>query len=127
MLNVRRASVITAACALLVRGWCADAAQELVLDFPVSRRTSPGSKTLPGMVSGLVPLLLRVSPESIVSSFCEHVDTRIREALQHQRFPVHVLERKAHLHGPGQPAERVSVNFNPSTTILPFAGAAALA
>ncbi len=125
VLNVRRTSVITAACALLVRGWCADAAQELVLDFAVSRRTSPASKTLPGMVSGIVPLLLRVSPESIVSSFCEHVDTRIREAVQHQRFPVHTLERKAHHRSSRQPADRVSVNFTPSTTILPFAGAAA--
>ena len=124
-LNVRRTSVITAACALLVRGWCADAAHELVLDFAVSRRTSPASKMFPGMVSGVVPLLLRVSPGSVVADFCGHVDTRIREAVQHQRFPVHTLERKAHRRSSGQSADRVSVSFTPSTTILPFAGAAA--
>ena len=110
--NVPRSSVITAACALLVRGRCAEGS-EVVLDFPVSRRVRPESKTLPGMVSGVVPLVLRVSPESTVADFCEHVDTRIREALQHQRFPVHALERKAHRRGPGQPADRVSVNFMP--------------
>ena len=109
-----RSSVITAACALLVRGWCAEGS-EVVLDFPVSRRVRPESKTLPGMVAGVVPLVLKASPESTVADFCEHVDTRIREALQHQRFPVHALERKAHLRGPGRPADRVSVNFLPSS------------
>jgi hypothetical protein len=79
-----RWTVITAACALVVRGWCADG-QEVVLDFPVSRRVVPESKTLPGMVAGVVPLVLQVSPRTSVADFCVHVDTRIREALQHQR------------------------------------------
>jgi amino acid adenylation domain-containing protein len=124
-LNVRRASVITAACALLARGWCADTEQQLALDFFVSRRTTPTFKTFAGMVSGIVPLVLRVSPESAVSSFCQHVDTRIREAVQHQRFPVHTLERKAHRRYPGQSAGRVSLNFTVSTAMQPYAGAAA--
>ena len=124
--NVPRSSVITAACALLVRGWCAEGS-EVVLDFPVSRRVRPESKTLPGMVSGLVPLVLRVSPESTVAGFCEHVDTRIREALQHQRFPVHALERKADPRGQGRLANRVSVNFMPSKMTMDFAGVAASA
>ena len=124
--NVPRTSVITAACALLVRGWCAEGS-EVVLDFPVSRRVRPESKTLPGMVAGVVPLVLRVSPGSAVAGFCEHVDMRIREALQHQRFPVHALERKAHPRGAGRPADRVSVNFLPSTFTLDFGGVAASA
>ena len=124
--NVPRSSVITAACALLVRGWCAEGS-EVVLDFPVSRRVRPESKTLPGMISGVVPLVLRVSPGSTVAGFCEHVDARIREALQHQRFPVHALERKADPRGAGQPADRVSVNFMPSKMTMDFAGVAASA
>ena len=127
LLNVRRNSVITAACALLVRGWCADAAHEVVLDFQVSRRTSLAAKTFPGMVTGVVPLVLRISPGWVVADFCEHVDTRIREALQHQRFRAGVLERKAYMRHPGQAAGRVGVNFFPSTTIRPFAEAAAAA
>ncbi len=122
--NVPRTSVITAACALLVRGWCAEGS-EVVLDFPVSRRVRPESKTLPGMVAGVVPLVLRVSPGSAVAGFCEHVDTRIREALQHQRFPVQALERKAG--GLGRPADRVSVNFLPSTFTVPFGAGTASA
>ncbi len=124
--NVPRSSVITAACALLVRGWCAEGS-EVVLDFPVSRRVRLESKTLPGMVSGIVPLVLRVSPGSTIADFCEHVDTRIREALQHQRFPVQALERKAHPRDRGQPADRVNVNFIPSVFTLDFGGVAASA
>src|SRR6478735_2383813 len=84
--HMARSSVITAACALMLRGWCADG-DEVVFDFPVSRRVEPESKTLPGMVAGVVPLVLQVSPTTPVSEFCAHVDTRIQEALQHQRFP----------------------------------------
>ena len=124
--NVPRSSVVTAACALLVRGWCAEGS-EVVLDFPVSRRVRPESKTLPGMLAGVVPLVLRVSPGSTVVDFCGYVDTRIREAVQHQRFPVQALERKAHPRGAGQLADRVSVNFLPSRFTLPFGGVRASA
>uniref|UniRef100_UPI0035CB0C63 non-ribosomal peptide synthetase n=1 Tax=uncultured Mycobacterium sp. TaxID=171292 RepID=UPI0035CB0C63 len=124
--NVPESSVITAACALLVRGWSPECS-EVVLDFPVSRRVRPESKTLPGMLSGVVPLVLRVSPDYRVAEFCTHVDTRIREAVQHQRFPVQALERQARLRGPGQPSDRISVNFLPATFVLPFGGVAASA
>ncbi|HVQ48626.1 MAG TPA: condensation domain-containing protein, partial [Mycobacterium sp.] len=129
--NLARSSVITAACALLVRGWGGEGAcgegSEVVLNFPVSRRVSLESKTLPGMVSGIVPLVLRVSPGSTVADFCEHVDTRVREAVQHQRFPVQALERSASPHDPGRPAERVYVNFIPSVFALDFGGLSASA
>jgi amino acid adenylation domain-containing protein/non-ribosomal peptide synthase protein (TIGR01720 family) len=124
--KVPQSSVITAACALLVRGWGARGS-EVVLDFPVSRRVRPESKMLPGMLSGVVPLVLSVSPETTVADFCQHVDTQIREALQHQRFPVHALERKTDPSGAGQPADRVSVNFMPSKMTMDFAGVAASA
>ncbi|WP_131812455.1 non-ribosomal peptide synthetase, partial [Mycobacterium mantenii] len=124
--NVPRSSVLTAACALLVRGWCSGDS-EVVLDFPVSRRVGPELKTLPGMVAGVVPLVLRVSPESTVAGFCAHVDMRIREALQHQRFPVQALERKINARGLAGPADRVSVNFLPSSFTLSFGGVPASA
>jgi amino acid adenylation domain-containing protein/non-ribosomal peptide synthase protein (TIGR01720 family) len=122
--NMPRSSILTAASALLVRGWCAEGS-EVVLDFPVSRRVRPESKTLPGMISGAVPLVLKVLPGSTVADFCQHADARIREALQHQRYPVHALERKAR--GSEQPANRVSINFMPSKMTMDFAGVEASA
>ena len=122
--SMPRSSILTAASALLVRGRCAEGS-EVVLDFPVSRRVRPESKTLPGMISGAVPLVLKVLPGSTVADFCQHADARIREALQHQRYPVHALERKAR--GSEQPANRVSINFMPSKMTMDFAGVEASA
>ena len=99
-LGVRRASVITAACALLVHG-CDLEGPDVALDFPVGRRVRPEAKTVPGMLSGVVPLVLKALPESAVADFCKQVDTRMREALQHQMFPVQVMENKARSGGPG--------------------------
>ncbi|MFA5709879.1 amino acid adenylation domain-containing protein, partial [Mycolicibacterium sp.] len=121
-----RSSVITAACALLVRGWDSEGS-DVVLELPVTRRVRPESKTLPGMLSGIVPLVLRVRADATVGSFCEHVDLRIREALQHQRFPVHDLEREARSRDVGGLTNRVSVNFLPASFSLDFGGLAATA
>ncbi|HEX4366313.1 MAG TPA: amino acid adenylation domain-containing protein, partial [Rhodopila sp.] len=124
--NMPRSSILTAASALLVRGWYAEGS-EVVLDLPVSRRVRPESKTLPGMISGAVPLVLKVSPTSTAADFCQHADAKIREALQHQRYPVHALERKAHSPGSEQSAGRVSINFMPSKMTMDFAGVEASA
>ncbi|WND54148.1 amino acid adenylation domain-containing protein [Mycolicibacterium vanbaalenii] len=122
--NMPRASVITAACALMMPGR-RGADSEVVLDFPVSRRVRAESKTLPGMVAGVTPLVLNVSAGSTVGAFCEHVHARIREALHHQRFPVHALERKTG--GSEQRADRVVIDFLPHAFSLDFGGVAATA
>ena len=123
-LGVRRSSVITAACELLVRG-CDVEGSEVVVDFPISGRVRPEAKIVPGMISGVVPLVLKASPGSTVAGFCEYVDSRIREALQHQRFPLQVLENKARFRGSGQASNRLVVNFIPTTHLADLAGSAA--
>ncbi len=125
VLRIRRYSVITAATALLVRGFDSTGS-EVALDFPVSRRVSRESKTLPGMLTGVVPLVLKTPPGWTVADFCRDVDTRIRKLLKHQRFPVRILERD------GVPADRetsrrIAVNFIPSRLTLDFGGAPATA
>ncbi|WP_407666426.1 amino acid adenylation domain-containing protein [Mycobacterium pinniadriaticum] len=118
--DIPRTSVIAAASALLVRGRCA-AGSEVVFDFPVSRRVRPELKTLPGNAAGLVPLVLRTPAESSVRDFCKHVDTQISEAVQHQRFPVHALERGT------KTADRMVINFFPAAFTLDFGGVPASA
>ena len=125
-LLIRRYSVITAACALLVRARSANGS-EVTLDFPVSRRVRPETKTLPEMFAGVVPLVLETPPRSTVAEFCQHVDSCTRELLQHQRFPTHVLEGEGGLRGPRQAANRVAVNFIPPRLTLDLAGAPATA
>ena len=121
VLRIRQYSAITAACALLVRGWSASAS-EVCLDFPVSRRVTPASKMLPGMLSGLVPLVVQTRPQVSIGEFCRHVDVRIRELLQHQRFPVRLLNGEAANLGRWQAASQVSLNFIPSRLTLDFGG-----
>ncbi len=120
-LGIRRSSVLTAACALLVHGFSASGSEEVVLDFPVSRRVRPESKLLPGMVAGVVPLVLKTSPQSSVADFCRHVDSRIRETLLHQRFPVQVLDGEGNSRDPRQAANRVVVNHILGRLNLSFA------
>ncbi|WP_120313386.1 non-ribosomal peptide synthetase, partial [Mycobacterium mantenii] len=117
-LGIRRSSVLTAACALLVRGWSADGSDEVVLDFPVSRRVDPASKTHPGMLAGVVPLVLNAAPDTTFADFCRHVDVRSREALRHQQFPTRTLDGEGHFNGPRQTPNRVVVNFVPARLTL---------
>ncbi|MGV0875036.1 condensation domain-containing protein, partial [Mycolicibacterium sp. XJ879] len=121
-LGVRRASVIAAACALLVHGEIGGS--EVVLDFPVSRRVRPEALMVPGMISGVVPLVLKVSAQTTVGDFCAHVDKQIQEALRHQRFPVRAIENKGRFDGIGQSSNRAVINFIPTTRLADFAGAA---
>ncbi|EHB49689.1 amino acid adenylation domain protein [Mycolicibacterium rhodesiae JS60] len=118
--DIARTSVIAAASALLVRGRSGESC-EVVFDFPVSRRIRPELKTLPGNAAGLVPLVMRTPAQSSVREFCKHVDTQIAEALRHQRFPVHSLERGT------QTADRMVINFFPAAFTLDFGGAPASA
>ncbi|WP_310777903.1 non-ribosomal peptide synthetase/type I polyketide synthase [Mycobacterium sp. Z3061] len=113
-LGINQQSLITAACALLIHSWYATG-PEIVIDFPVSRRVSPESHTFAGMVAGWVPLVLRASPESSVAGFWEHVDQRVREAILHQRFPVHSLEGRAGVRATAQAHNRAWINFIPVT------------
>ncbi|CRZ14439.1 non-ribosomal peptide synthetase PstA [Mycolicibacterium neworleansense] len=123
-LGVRRASVITAAYALLVHG--ETGGSEVTLDFPVSRRVRPETLMVPGMVSGVVPLILATPPRSTVAGLCEHVDQRIREALRHQRFPLRAVENKSRFRGTGQPSVRPAINFIPTIPRAEFDGAPAV-
>ena len=86
--GVRRTSIMTAVCALLVRGLGGGDSDELVLDFPVSRRVSPESRRLlPGMLAGVVPLVLKTRPGSTVADFCRQVDARTREVAAPSAVP----------------------------------------
>jgi amino acid adenylation domain-containing protein/non-ribosomal peptide synthase protein (TIGR01720 family) len=123
-LRVRQYSVTTAAVALLVRAWSASSS-EVALDFPVSRRVTPESKTLPAMLAGVAPLVLNTPPDWTVGEFCRHVDVRVRELLHHQRYPVHLLEGGDGVRGPRQTSNRVAVNFIPARLTLDLAGAPA--
>ena len=123
-LGVFRSSILTAACALVVRGW-SGRGSDVVLDFPVTRRMSPESMVFPGMVADVVPLVLHASPGCSVASFCRHVDTRIQETLRHQLFPVRDVDSTGRAHAVGPMNSRVAVNIISTKTVPSFHGATA--
>jgi amino acid adenylation domain-containing protein len=114
-LGIRRSSVIAAACALLVQSWHSSG-PEVTLDFPVSRRTSAKLKKIPGMLAGVVPLRLMTPPTATVADLCAQTESRIRNIVRHQRFPVQTLRG---------PLRGVALNFFPSTKVPPFGDAPA--
>ncbi|VAZ86277.1 Dimodular nonribosomal peptide synthase [Mycobacterium persicum] len=114
-LGVSRRSVIAVVCGLLVQSWD-HSGPEVVLDFPVARRTSERLKTIPGMLAGVVPLRLTTPPTSSVGELCIQADSQIRQVVRHQRFPVQTLSG---------PLRGVALNFFPSTTVPQFGNAPA--
>lgn len=120
-LGVRRCAILTAACALLVRAGQRDKS-EVVLDFPVSRRTDPTTMSFPGLVAGMVPLTLRFPTGAGIDDFCRQVDTKIREALRHQRFSAQAIGADGHPIGAGARTSRISINFIPPFKFSTFAG-----
>ena len=105
-----RSSVTTPLRATFGAWWCAEGSG-VVLYFPVSRRVRPQScKTLPGMVSGVVPLALRVSPVFTVAGFVSRLTREYGKHCSISGFLVHALELKAHPRGLEKVADRVSVN-----------------
>ena len=71
-------------------------------------------------------LVLRTSPETTVTDFCQHVDTQVRELLKHQRYPVHQHDEGGALNR-RQAANRVGINFIPSRLTLALGDAPATA
>ncbi|WP_072681197.1 amino acid adenylation domain-containing protein [Rhodococcoides corynebacterioides] len=59
---------------------------DVVLGFPVSVRTTAALRAAGGMMSGLVPLRLRVDDDTTVAELTARVGLEIRSALRHQRF-----------------------------------------
>ncbi|MEV6325910.1 amino acid adenylation domain-containing protein [Nocardia sp. NPDC051787] len=118
--GIGRAAIITAACGLLTS--IATGTSEVCLDFPVSRRTRPESKSRPGMIAGVVPLLVTIRPGQTFADLCEQVGQRIRETLAHSRFPVRELHHRdrGSYRGSG-----VEVNLFPPFPTRDFGGVSA--
>ncbi|MEU4342400.1 amino acid adenylation domain-containing protein [Nocardia sp. NPDC023852] len=118
--GIGRAAIITAACGLLTS--IATGNSEVCLDFPVSRRIRARSKSLPGMIAGVVPLLVTIRPGQTFADLCEQADQRIQEALTHSRFPV---RKPPHRDCSSYRGSSVEVNLFPPFPTRDFGGASA--
>ncbi|MEU8896428.1 non-ribosomal peptide synthase/polyketide synthase [Nocardia sp. NPDC048505] len=59
---------------------------EVTLSLPVTARTTPQLRMSAGYVANVVPLRVIVDPAATVAELVAQVNSRIQEALQHQRY-----------------------------------------
>ncbi|MFE9380895.1 amino acid adenylation domain-containing protein, partial [Streptomyces sp. NPDC006855] len=68
-------------------------APEAVLGLPVSTRLGRSARSVPGMVSNVVPLRVAVAPDATVGELLGRVSDEMRGAMSHQRYPFEGLRR----------------------------------
>ncbi|MFD4983089.1 amino acid adenylation domain-containing protein, partial [Streptomyces sp. NPDC058383] len=61
-------------------------APEIVLGLPVSNRLGRNGRSVPGMVSNVVPLRVEVRPDITVGELLNRVSVQTRGAMKHQRY-----------------------------------------
>jgi amino acid adenylation domain-containing protein/non-ribosomal peptide synthase protein (TIGR01720 family) len=108
-IGVRSASAAIAAMAVYLQRMTS--AEEIVLGLPVAARRDPALRTVPGLMSNIVPLRLEPRPEMSVAELLRHVAERTREVLAHQRYRYEDLARDRKLVGTGRQLAGPNVNI----------------
>ncbi|MBR8640043.1 AMP-binding protein [Streptomyces tuirus] len=89
-------------------------ARDVVLGLTVSGRVAPATRTTPGMLANSVPVRLTIRPDMPLRELLAQVDTKMREAVEHQRYRAEDLHRDLGLsRGPG-------VAYSPMVNLIGF-------
>ncbi len=118
-MKVSRSTLLIAAFAAYLHRFTGE--RDVVLGLPVTGRRGKVAKSVPGMVSNIVPLRLDVRPDTPVTDLAAQVSQRVRALLKHQRYrPEDIradlgLARDARLTGP-------TINILPIEGTLDFGG-----
>jgi enterobactin synthetase component F len=92
------AAMMTAAALYLQRSTGAD---EVVLGVPVSCRLGRAARSVPGMVSNVVPLRVPVTQDTTLSALLRQVSAELRAVMKHQHYRYEDLVRDRNLLGGG--------------------------
>ncbi|WP_405810299.1 amino acid adenylation domain-containing protein [Streptomyces sp. NBC_00210] len=96
-------------------------AEELTLALPVTGRTSRAARSIPGMASNVLPLLLSAGPQTTQRELVRQVTREVRQALRHQRYRYEEIRHDLGLTG------RHDRLTGPSINIMMFDGEQAFA
>ncbi|WP_189956366.1 non-ribosomal peptide synthetase, partial [Streptomyces alanosinicus] len=88
--------------------------RDLLLTLPVTGRTGPAAREVPGMLATMQPLVLDHDPAAGLAAFTAQVAERVDEALAHQRHPYERLRRD--LRTPGDAPKL----YGPIVNVLAF-------
>ncbi|MET7382994.1 amino acid adenylation domain-containing protein [Streptomyces sp. NPDC005526] len=92
------ATMMTAAALYLQRSTGAD---EVVLGVPVSCRLGRAARSVPGMVSNVVPLRVPVTQDMTLSELLQRLSAELRAVMRHQHYRYEDLVRDRNLLGGG--------------------------
>ncbi|MBB1242297.1 amino acid adenylation domain-containing protein [Streptomyces durbertensis] len=84
---------------------------EVVLGLPVTTRLGRTARSVPGMVSNVLPLRLSARPAMTVAELLAHAHGRTRAAMRHQRYRYEDLRRDLRLLESDQPLLGPQVNI----------------
>ncbi|MGX4687703.1 amino acid adenylation domain-containing protein [Streptomyces sp. JNUCC 63] len=73
--------------------------RQVVLGLPVVARAAGRARTIPGMMSGVLPFRLDLHPGTTVAEAVRQASGELRRALKHQRYRVEDLRRDLELSG----------------------------
>ncbi|GLU50313.1 non-ribosomal peptide synthetase [Nocardiopsis ansamitocini] len=105
------AAILTATAVYLHR---LTGARDITLGLPVTARKGGHARSVPAMLSNIVPLRVRVRPDAPVGELLREVAAETRAVLRHQRFRYEDL-----LRAEGAAGRRLT---GPSVNMLPVAG-----
>ncbi|GFH38514.1 non-ribosomal peptide synthetase [Streptomyces pacificus] len=112
--GVRMSRLLVAAVAAYVHR--VTGARDVLLGLPVTTRQDPAVRDVPGMVSNILPLRLRVDGAMTPAELMAQVRDRIAETLEHGRYRAEDLARDLGL------TEGVAELVGPAVNILPGTG-----
>jgi nonribosomal peptide synthetase DhbF len=118
------ASVVAAVAAYLHR---LTGANDVIIGFPVTARSDPALRDIPGMVSNLLPLRVRVRDGIFLSDLLKEASQAIFETLGHGRYRGEDIVRDIGFRGTLRDYVGPQVNIFPFPYDLRFAGYPAIA
>nr|UNQ78295.1 non-ribosomal peptide synthetase [Microbispora sp.] len=113
--------LLVAATAVYVNG--ATGEEDLTLGLPVLGRGAGAQLGVPGMMSNVLPIRLRVRPSMSLEELVRQSSVRMGEALRHQRYRYEDMRRDLRL-GSEESLYAMSINIMPFDYDISFAGCA---
>ncbi|WP_457034050.1 amino acid adenylation domain-containing protein, partial [Kitasatospora sp. P5_F3] len=89
--------------------------QDVLLNIPVTGRTTEVGRTTPSMLTSALPLRVRVRPDMTIADLVTQVSQETSATLRHQRYRYEELRRELRLSDGGP------VMLGPTVNIIPFA------
>ncbi|PYC87413.1 non-ribosomal peptide synthetase [Streptomyces tateyamensis] len=95
---------------------------DVVLGLPVAARTSRITRSIPGMLSNVLPLRVSIRPDLTIRQLVRQANASAREVLRHQRYRAEELRRELGLAGSTSPLTGPTVNVMSFDYDFSFAG-----